>query len=545
MVATPVGERPGTETRVRSRRLMLSKLTWRVLAVNLIALIMLVAGMLYLSSYQERLIENEVEALRTEAQILAGALAEAAVIDSTDGPQALDTELARQMVRRVYEATETRTRLFAPDGKLVADSRIIGVPGGQIEGRPLPPPVEESWLRTTFDRVYNWFARLAGPRKQWPRYVERPEQSAEDYRSAQTALRGGLGRQIWTEGDGGSMILGVAVPVQRVRAVLGAVLVTRPSSNIDANIQSVREEILKVFMVALGVTTLLSLYLASTITRPIRVLARAAERLRHGDGRGRKLEIPDMTARHDEIGELSGALRAMTAAIWARVDAIERFAADVAHEIKNPLTSLRSAVETTARISDPVQQQRLMAIILEDVERLNRLITDISDASRLDAEMSRAESSPVDMGRVLISLVELYRATLEESGPKVALKLQQGGSLMVDGVEDRLIQVLRNLIVNAISFSPPDATLTLAAWRAGRTVIVTVEDEGPGIPPAKLTHIFDRFYSERPSGEKFGMHSGLGLSISKQIVTAHRGEIFAENREGRPGARFTIRLPAR
>ncbi len=531
-------ERPAA----RARRRIFSKLTARVLAVNVMALMMLVGGMLYLSAYQERLIENELSSLTTEAEVLAGAIAEAATIAGEGAERLLDPEMARQMVRRVYSASNTRTRLFATSGTLVADSWVIGQPGGLIEVRPLPPPSETSWLRTTFDEIYAAADRLMGPRKRWPPYTESPEQHADDYPSVAAALAGDIGRQVWS-GPDGTLMLGVAVPVQRVRAVLGAVLVTRDGINIEGNIQSVREEILKVFAIALCLTIVLSLYLAGTITRPIRRLALAAERVR--TGRGRQVEIPDMTRRRDEIGELSGALRAMTEALWARMDAIERFAADVAHEIKNPLTSLRSAVETTARITDPERQKKLIGIIVEDVQRLDRLITDISDASRLDAELSRAEAADVDIARMVSMLAELYRATLAESGPKVTVSIQPGATLKVVGIEDRLVQVLRNLITNAISFSPPDGTIALRTWRAGRQVVITVEDDGPGIPPSKLTAIFDRFYSERPAGEKFGTHSGLGLSISHQIVTAHGGEIFAENREEGRGARFTVRLPAK
>jgi two-component system sensor histidine kinase ChvG len=306
--------------------------------------------------------------------------------------------------------------------------------------------------------------------------------------------------------------------------------------------QTVREDILKVFLVALAVTVLLSLYLAGTITRPIRRLARAAEavRTRHG----RQKALPDFSRRRDEIGDLSEALREMTAALWARMDAIERFAADVSHEIKNPLTSLRSAVETVARVNDPEQQRRLMSILLEDVQRLDRLITDISDASRLDAELSRAQSDTVDIRRMLEMLAELYRSTGGEDGPRIDLDIRTPEALTVQGLESRIVQVFRNLITNAVSFSPKGGRITLAAGRIEGWVEVTVEDEGPGIPPGKLDAIFDRFYSERPAGEKFGTHSGLGLSISKQIIDAHHGVIFARNREGRSGARFTVRLPA-
>jgi two-component system sensor histidine kinase ChvG len=314
-------------------------------------------------------------------------------------------------------------------------------------------------------------------------------------------------------------------------------------------VRAVRLDILKTFLFALAVTVLLSIYLAGTIARPVRRLATAADRVRRG--LGREVVIPDFSRRGDEIGDLSSALREMTGVLWQRMDAIDRFAADVAHEIKNPLTSLRSAVETASRIEDPVKQRRLLAIILEDVQRLDRLISDISDASRLDAELSRHEHEPVALDRMLATLVELHEATTMEGAPRLRLIVPSNArpsDFVVPGIEDRLVQVLRNLIANAISFSPSGGTIGLAVQRDQNTVVVTIDDEGPGIPDAKLAAIFDRFYSERPAGEKFGTHSGLGLSISKQIIEAHRGIIRAENRRGAGGAivgaRFIVRLPA-
>ncbi|HEY4164965.1 MAG TPA: HAMP domain-containing sensor histidine kinase, partial [Dongiaceae bacterium] len=250
----------------------------------------------------------------------------------------------------------------------------------------------------------------------------------------------------------------------------------------------------------------------------------------------------------DEIGDLSGALRDMTEAVWRRMDAIERFAADVAHEIKNPLSSLRSAVETVARIEDPHQQRRLMAIILDDVQRLDRLISDISDASRVDAEMSRAEISRVRIRDLIAALVDIHSVTGGDSAPRVVADMSQKDDLGVMGAEGRLGQVVRNLLSNALSFSPPGGTVTLKARREDGRIIVTVEDEGPGIPEDRLKAIFDRFYTERPEGEKFGMHSGLGLSISQQIVEGHNGRLVASNRRDNDsrviGARFIIDLPA-
>jgi two-component system sensor histidine kinase ChvG len=261
--------------------------------------------------------------------------------------------------------------------------------------------------------------------------------------------------------------------------------------------------------------------------------------------------IPDMSRRGDEIGELSGALKEMTEALWQRLDAIERFAADVSHEIKNPLTSLKSAIETAARIKDPVQQQRLMSIVLEDIARIDRLIGDISSASRLDTELSRAEAQPIDVASMLQALVEMHAATVNDDGPRIELDVGSR-ALIVQGLEDRLGQVFRNIIANAASFSPPGGSIRITARQRkdparGETVEVTFDDEGPGIPEDKREAIFERFYSERPKGEKFGTHSGLGLSISRQIVNAHGGAISAENRRdatGRVvGARFIVRLP--
>jgi two-component system sensor histidine kinase ChvG len=305
--------------------------------------------------------------------------------------------------------------------------------------------------------------------------------------------------------------------------------------------------ILQVFGISLLVTVLLSLYLAGTIARPIRRLALAAEQVRQGHGR--QSVIPDMGARGDEIGELSSALREMTEALHGRMDAIEAFAADVAHEIKNPLTSLRSAVETAARVTDPVKQQKLLAIIQDDVQRLDRLISDISDASRIDAELSRAISAPVDLGSMLETLADVYQTTgSAPEGVHFAIDLPEDSDLRVLGIEGRLVQVIRNLMANALSFSPQGGTIRMAGRREGNLAIVEIEDDGPGIPENKLEAIFDRFYTERPQGEKFGTHSGLGLAISKQIIDAHRGTIRAENRRdaaGRvSGARFIVSIPA-
>jgi two-component system sensor histidine kinase ChvG len=302
--------------------------------------------------------------------------------------------------------------------------------------------------------------------------------------------------------------------------------------------------VLKVFAAVLGFTVLASLYLAGAIVRPIHRLAEAAERIRAAKGRIAHLSLPDYSRREDEIGDLSSVLRAMTAALSQRLDAIERFAADVSHEIKNPLTSLRSAMETFLRTEKPELRERLLAVMQDDVRRMDRLITDISGASRLDAELARSEAAPLDIAAMLQSVVETYTARLSETGPKIELVRVEPGPYLAIGFEGQLGQVARNLIDNAISFSPANGTIVVTVKREPRHVTFSVTDEGPGIPADNLESIFERFYSERPASEAFGLHSGLGLSIARQVVQSLGGDIHAENRnDGRTGARFVVRLP--
>ena len=519
-----------------------SPLTRRILAVNVLALVILVAGLLYLGEYRRSLIETKLESLRIQAELFAAAIGEGAITPDEGSGQDLHREIVRQMVRRLVETTENRARLFAVDGRLLADSRRLLGPGGMVQIEELPPPEDDEGLvGAVFDIYDRLMGRLMGSDPVAP-YRENPVQRASDYTEVSQALTG-EGRAAVRSLPQGGMVLSVAVPVQRYKQVLGALMLSKGSRDIDEALLQVRVDILKVFAVALAVTVALSLYLAGTIARPIRRLADAAEQVRQG--LSRLHSIPYIAGRGDEIGDLALSLKDMTEALWRRMDAIEAFAADVAHEIKNPLTSLQSAVETAARVKDPDQQRKLMAIIQEDVRRLDRLISDISDASRLDAELSRAELAPVELGPMLATIVEVHEASA--SPGDCALRLECGDGLVVDGMDSRLAQVFRNLIANAFSFSPAGGGVTIAASGELDSVEVKIDDNGPGFPEGKEETIFDRFYSERPEGEKFGTHSGLGLSISKQIIEAHGGTITAENRhdgEGRvTGARFSVRLP--
>ena len=528
----------------RRRRGRLSPLTRRILAINVLAPVLLVVALLYLDQYRAGLLDATVMSLDTQGQLIAGALAESAVSVSSDA-LSLDPYAAREILRRLSAATDSRVRLFADDGHLMADSRRLLNAGRRVMMRPLAPQEPKTWWFGAAEAVYNRVIRLMPDQDDLPLYVEHSPERAGDYDEIALAMGGDDATALRQTADG-DRIVSVAVPVQGLRKVMGVLLLTTDSSDMDSQIRSERLVILEFFLVILAVTVLLSFFLASTIARPVRRLAAAAERVR--TSHGRQAGIPDFSTRRDEIGDLSAALRNMTDELYRRMDAIEAFAADVSHEIKNPLTSLRSAVETLERASDPDKRRRLLEIIADDVQRLDRLISDISNASRLDAELARAESEPLYLARRLEAMAKVHGATAGELAPVIRLDLPAGDPLTVLGLKSRLGQVARNLVDNAISFSPPGATIRLVAGRSNGQVYFTVEDEGPGMPEDKLEAVFERFYSERPAGEQFGTHSGLGLSISRQIVEAHAGRIRAENRrdgDGRViGARFSVVLPA-
>ncbi len=521
-----------------------SPLTRRILTLNVLVLLIPVLGLLHLEQFRDSLVEAELEALNVQGRAFSLSLAGGAVVVSPSGEESILPEATRNVMRILLPGSGVRARLFDRGGNLVADSFRLTGKGGQVHVVELAPLDGGSAVSRTLsrmlDRAIDWLPGV----DHLPVYYEAPVQRATDYDEVANVLRVGRGGGMARVGRRGGLVLSAAVPVQRYRQVLGALMLSKDGSDIEAAVRHRRRDILLVFAIALGVTILLSIYLANTIARPVQRLAEAADRVRHA--KGRQVEIPDMSHRRDEVGELSAALIDMTESLWTRLDAIERFAADVAHEIKNPLTSVRSAVETVARVDDPEQQKKLMSIILDDVQRLDRLISDISDASRLDAELSRAQTESVDLAQLLGALSETYDAVIEQKNLKFDLGLPTR-DVVVQGIEGRLGQVFRNLISNAISFSPPGGTIRLQVRPQSGVVEILVDDEGPGIPETKLAAIFDRFYSERPSDEKFGTHSGLGLSISKQIIEALGGQIAAENRRNSDGAivgaRFRVRLP--
>ena len=538
----------------RFRQRWVSPLLRRILLVNALPLALLVVALLYLDQYQNGLLEAQVTALREQARVFAGALGESAVRTTDPDNPKLVPEVADSLLRRLTEPTpDAQARLYAPDGAVLADSRQREGPDGTISTEPLPPPLDHGpvlriigWI---YDRVLGLLPHAAptpfvdttasagGP--DWQPNVKEELRLNSAGNSNETAP------YIRRTKDN-RLLVTVAVPVERDKHTVGIISLTREAREVDESLFTVRMSILALFGLALGLTVLLSWYLSLTIARPILRLAEAASDMREGLGRSGSVP-PSLLRRRDEVGALASALSASSAALWERMDATERFAADVAHEIKNPLSSIRSAIETLRRIEDPSRQRQLLTIIAQDVVRLDRLISEVSDASRLDAELSRVTAAPVDVVPILRTLLELDEATRDQDNdPKLEIVAPPNGA-QVWAVEDRLVQVLRNLIGNAQSFSPPRGRIVVRVRDAGDMMELCVDDDGPGIPDANLEHIFDRFYSERPKGESFGQHSGLGLSISRQIVEALHGQISAENRRdevGRVlGARFIVRLP--
>ena len=538
---------------VQTRRTRwVSPLLRRVLLVNFVPLALLLAAVLYQNQYQDGLLESEVSALREQARIYAGALGESAVRVTDPNNPVLVPELARPLLRRLTDPTpNARAQIFGPDSTLIADSRVRIGGGGAVTTEPLPAAPDRGPIGGTIGRIYDRLLALLPHHTQTPVELN-PSGAGPDWQpDVKEELR------LTSSNDSHEMppyirrtqddrlLVTVTEPVERDRHTVGIVLLTRDAREVDDSLFAVRASILGLFFLALVLTVLLSWYLSLTIARPILLLADSARDMR--EGHGRTGAVPSrLMRRRDEIGELGQALSASATALWGRMDAIERFAADVAHEIKNPLSSIRSAIDTLLRVREPAQQQRLLAIIQDDVVRLDRLISDISDASRVDAELSRTATEKIDVVPIMMVLAEISEATRKENEPRVVVDVPQG-TLMVQAVEGRLVQVLRNLIGNAGSFSPAGGTITLRARETGGMAELSIEDEGPGIPDGNLEHVFDRFYSERPAGEQFGKHSGLGLSISRQIVEALGGRISAENRRDETGqvlgARFVVRLP--
>ncbi|MEM8833624.1 MAG: stimulus-sensing domain-containing protein [Pseudomonadota bacterium] len=534
-----------------------SSLTVRILGVNIIAIMILGIGILYLGQYTESLVERELQSMRAEARFMSGALSEGAVrpvfqispipLDETLQIEAIKPRLARRMVRRLGNSGTSRLILFGVDGTILADTEQLSEKRSEfLQNQRNDGPLTIGRL---FDQSANRFLQLIPSQTKLEDFPQELIGDVFAFPDSKEAMVGSISTSAW-EARKHDIVLTAAAPIQTDKQVLGVVLMLRDGTQLEEKIAEIRVDVFRVFLGSLGITVMLSIYLSGLIGRPLKKLALAAEAVR--TGKGGHTEIPDMSDRGDEIGELSLVLRDMTEALWDRMDTIERFAADVSHEIKNPLTSLRSAVETASKIKDEEKREKLMAVIHHDVQRLDRLISDISNASRLDAELTRDEMSSISLADLLYRLRDAYKNPLDrvdekENAGKIEVNILPGIQTRVFGNEDRLSQVFGNLISNALSFSPKDKPIIITVKRDGKHIVTTVEDSGPGIPTNKLETVFERFYTERPQTEDYGGHSGLGLSISKQIIDAHEGKIFAENiteKNKTVGARFTVKLRA-
>ena len=479
------------------------------------AFAILAIGVLALPELRAQLVNAKIDSLRTQGELITDALAEIATFGDPEPTLLQDRAAAILSSLRLPESE--RLRLYTREGELLLDSALLS------------DSVREQALEPRSHPGRFWGLDISPWR---PRSLQ--EEIANAAEGAPTAnLR---------LGADGERVVSVSLPVQRVKAVLA--VLTIESNDLDAILARERRARLP-FIMGAGVLILLSsTLLALVVANPLRRLAEAADRLRETGGT-RLDPPPEIVGRNDEIGYLAQALQRLTAALSERIDSNARFAADVAHEIKNPLTSIRSAVETVRGVREREPRERLLGIIADDVRRLDRLITDISRASRLEAETARGAADRIDLARLLGELAQTYEATRRE-GANVVYAGAPKGELWVRGQEGPLGQVFRNLIDNARSFSPPGGEVRLSASAAGprerRVVCVEILDDGPGVPPENLETIFQRFYTQRPQGQAFGANSGLGLSIARQIVEAHKGRIWAENRpEG--GARFLVELP--
>lgn len=563
--------------RRRRARVAISRLTVTIVLANLIALVILLVGSFGLTQYRDGLVQAKLEGVRAQAQIIADVLAQVAIDESSCQPveeadiirQGEETTLCslslsqrdvREVFNRVWDSFEGRVRIFnAPqtfDDPPVSDANSLLIEDvvlreDQIIAQNLPS-IEEStapsllpdgdlWqiLTDIFSREY----RQAAAR----RTIE-SELNAALASSPFAGERGATSVRINEEGE---LVASVSVPIRRVQAIYG--LVTAEIGGIDELVEEARFAILPFFGLAVVAGILSSLMLTTTIAQPIRQLAVSADRVREGIAAAGRVRIPDFTTRKDEIGELSGSLKSMTQAIYARIDAIESFAADVSHELKNPLTSIRSAAETLAIAKTPEQQAKLMAVIQKDVARMDRLITDISNASRLDAELARESRDAVDLSKLVKDIVTMYGDHSKDGAAHIVFH-QPLQEVYVLGNPSALGQVIRNLVDNALSFSPVGGEVVVRLdGPTPRMPIarIVIEDDGPGIPPDNLEAVFQRFYTKRPKGSDFGNNSGLGLAISRQIVNSHGGRIFVENRSGDSqgaaglptGARFVVELP--
>lgn len=495
-------------------------LAHRILAVNVLTILLVALSTLYLDVFRNRLTKERVRQTKIEATATAHAILAA-------GPEDREPILAT-----ISKSTGTRLRLYGGDGRLIADSWRLSGPTYALRD-----PSTEGWSKDVARALDRGFNALVGARS-LDDFVEPRVDRLQAWPEALAARARGMAVTNIRNAPDLTPVLSAAVP-----AGSGVLLATDNDRAFTRTVRSQRAVIASIMTAVILISVLLSLFLARTIVRPMRRLAVAAHRVRLG--RSREVRVPRLPSRSDEIGLLARAISDMSQSLRQRIDNIEAFAADVTHELKNPLASLRSAVEGIDRVDDPELKHKLMAIARDDVVRLDRLINDISEAARTDAELARAQFDRVDLGPLIEQIVGSWETRREKGDARIAFARPRKDTAAVMGKPDRLARAINNILDNAVSFSPPGGLVEIAAARVGDEVRIRIDDEGPGVPAEARQAIFNRFHSVRPEGEGFGRHSGLGLAIASAIVEGHDGEIDVQDRDDAPsGARFTIRLPA-
>ena len=495
-------------------------LTYRILAVNILTLVLLALSLFYLDSFRNRLSKERVRQTLTEAAVTAEALA------------AVPAAARDDVMASIGRTTGSRFRLYGPDGRLINDSWQRTGPTYELRD-----PTTQRWTKDAARSLDRGFNTIVGARL-LDDFVEPKQDRLGAWPEAIHARGSGAVTTEVRNAPDLTPVFSAAAPVDD-----NVLLVTENDRAFTRTIRSQRSALGLAMVAATILSVLLSLFLARTIVRPLRRLALAAHRVRLG--RSREVKVPRLPSRNDEIGLLARAVADMSQSLRQRIDNIEAFAADVTHELKNPLASLRSAIDSMDRVDDPKLKAQLLAVAREDVGRLDRLIGDVSEAARTDAQLARARFEPVDLGALIQQLVGAWDNRREKGDINIAFARPRKATAVVMGDPGRLARAIDNLIDNAISFSPAGGLVEVAASHVDDQILIRIDDEGPGVPKESREAIFNRFHSVRPEGENFGRHSGLGLAIAQAIVEGHDGVIDVQDRDDAPsGARFIIRLPA-
>ena len=550
-------------------RFFSASLLRRILISNLMGFFILLGGILYLGWFHTWLIDAKLDALKTQGKIIADAIAANATVvrehimldpnklpDTPDAPQQFDDGLAAlelsihpedvtPILRKLIQPTNTRARVYARDGTLIVDTARSLAQWTALRHEPndkRQPKTQNIWTMLT-----RYFFK-----EPIPVYQEIGSANGMAYKEVRVALQGEE-RSMLLLNKKGEQIVSMALPIRRFKNVQGVLLLSTLPGQIDKILREERTVILILATIALLASVVTSLLLARTVAGPMRRLSAAADQVSRNIAAPQQL--PELADRTDEVGQMAGAFQAMTAALYKRIEASEKFAADVAHELKNPLTAARSTAESLGFAKTPEERDQLIEQIQIELKRLNRLITDVSNASRLDAELARKEMRSIDVTTMLRNVMTIFRDIIGGDSRRIELSIAPEpytGAYFIVGDEGRLGQVLTNLLDNAVSFSPEGGVVTVRARASGPFIEISVEDQGPGIPDDRLEIVFDRFYSDRPATDQSrGKNSGLGLSISREIAHAHGGRIVAENRYEAgagpgtqpAGATFIVRLP--